>query len=119
MHFRTASTRTGSARARKTSAHKTLAFIISSFLFLTLFLSSRAIASDKGNPPVLSCGFSDAAFDTSTDIRAVQRYQDAIAQLLKQEKFSELDCIAEQARAAKARFSGGMWKLHAFLLWAQ
>lgn len=115
MHFCNASAHVRSAHVRNNLAHKAPAFIGRSFLLLTLFLSTSAIAADnKGNPMVASCGFSDAAFDTSTDIRAVEEYQDAVAQLLKQEKFDELDCIADQARATKARFSGGMWKLHAF-----
>jgi hypothetical protein len=58
-----------------------------------------------------SCGFSDAALDTSADIHATWNYQNAIAELLKQEKFAQLDCIANGVRASKARFSGGGWKL--------
>jgi hypothetical protein len=32
--------------------------------------------------------------------------------MLKEEKFGELDRVADHSRAAKERFPGGMWKLH-------
>jgi hypothetical protein len=59
-----------------------------------------------------ACGFSDTAFDPNTDVHALEEYQYAIAGLLKQEKFAELDCVANSVRSSKARFSGGAWKLH-------
>jgi hypothetical protein len=36
----------------------------------------------------------------------LDEYQEAMAQLLKDQNFSELDCIADCARISKARFSG-------------
>lgn len=82
---------------------------------ITLFsiMSSRAaLATDaNGSAEARPCGFSDAEFDPVTDVKALDEYEDAIAQLLKQEKFSELDCVADKARAGKSRFSGGAWKL--------
>jgi hypothetical protein len=87
--------------------------VASAILFLfVLFHGVSAAASDsKGQVSVSPCGFSDDEFDTATDVRALDEYRDAVAQLLKQEKFAELDCIADAARASKARFSGGGWKL--------
>jgi hypothetical protein len=32
-------------------------------------------------------------------------------QLLGEEKFEELDCLADTARSGKTRFPGGSWKL--------
>jgi hypothetical protein len=83
-------------------------------LLLTLSHSAGAAVAvaDKKQPSGPACAFSDAAFDPTTDIRALEEYRDAIAKLLKQEKFSELDCLADAARAGKTRFSGGTWKLH-------
>jgi hypothetical protein len=49
--------------------------------------------------------------DVATDIHGLEKYQAAIAQLFAQEKFEELDRIAHEARATKARFPGGYWKL--------
>ncbi len=51
------------------------------------------------------------AFDPGTDVHAFDAYEDAIAQLLKQEKFADLECAADAARIGKTRFSGGIWKL--------
>jgi len=81
-------------------------------LLVALFHGARASAADRKDqaaaPP---CAFSDADFDTTTDVQALDEYRDAIAGLLKQEKFAELDCLADAARAGKTRFPGGAWKL--------
>jgi hypothetical protein len=98
----------------------TVAVRVAGVAVLLLALSHRAGAAvaDKKQPaasqPCKSsdASFSDAAFDTTTDIRALDEYRDAIAQLLKQEKFSELDCLADAARTGKTRFPGGTRKLH-------
>jgi hypothetical protein len=70
------------------------------------------VADEKGQTIGKPCAFSDAPFDTTTDVRALDKYHDAIAQLLKQEQFLELDCMADAAREKKTRFPGGAWKLH-------
>src|SRR5258707_438621 len=79
-----------------------------------IFMLSHGIAASAGettdNAP--SCSFNDSGFDPSTNVHAFEEYKLAIAELLKQEKFTELDCIANSARLRKARFSGGTWKLH-------
>lgn len=79
-------------------------------LFLLLSHATDAVAEEiaKAAAP---CGFSDAVFDPASDVHAWYKYGVAIAQLLKQEKFGELDCLADAARAGKSRFSGGAWKL--------
>ena len=82
-------------------------------LFLTLWLGATAFAAvvtrkDAGR----SCTFNDSEYDASTDVHAIEGYQYAIAGLLKQRKFAELDCIANSVRSSKARFAGGTWKLH-------
>jgi hypothetical protein len=94
-------------RSRSIPFAMTAAFI----LLLALFQTTQAHAFNGSEKLGTSCGFSDAAFDPTTDVHAFTAYQDAIAELLKQEQFDELDCLADAARASKAKFSGGTWKL--------
>jgi len=50
--------------------------------------------------------------DLSVDVHAERNYAGTIAHMLKEEKFEELDCVADRARSSKEQFSGGGWKLH-------
>jgi hypothetical protein len=59
-----------------------------------------------------SCTHVDLNFDPATNPQAFKGYEETIAGLLKQERFAEIDCIADSLRASKARFSGGAFKLH-------
>jgi hypothetical protein len=52
--------------------------------------------------------------NASTDVLAIRNYTLTISELLKEEKFDELDALAAQARLKQERFSGGEWKLHQF-----
>lgn len=54
--------------------------------------------------------------NVATDIHGMEKYQAAIRQLLQQEKFTEIDRIAAEARMTKARFAGGYWKVHTIYL---
>ncbi len=104
-----------SPRLHRSLKPLTVAVRVAIIAVLLLTLSHRAGAAvpDQKKPAAApSCTFSDAAFDTTSDVRALDEYRDAIAQLLKQEKFSELDCLADAARAGKTKFPGGSWKLH-------
>lgn len=56
----------------------------------------------------------DLDFDAATDVHAFDHYADAIASLLKDEQFAQLDCIANSVRSTQARFSGGSLKLVKF-----
>jgi len=86
-------------------------------LILILALANGlAIAADQKENPN-PCKLSDAEAaglngDLSTDVTAVREYTVTIAQMLRQEEFGKLDCVANQARSSKERFSGGTWKLH-------
>lgn len=80
-------------------------------LLLVLVCTTNAAAQNKQAPSARPCTFSDAAYNPATDVLALEAYQDAVAELLKQEQFDELDCLADAARAGKTRFSGGAWKL--------
>jgi hypothetical protein len=50
--------------------------------------------------------------DLTSDVRAVRTYTATIAQMLQEEKFDDLDCLADHARSRRERFPGGDWKLH-------
>ena len=90
----------------------TTSVVSSICLLFVLSYAQKALAVDeKPQPAARSCAFSDAEFDPAKDVHALEEYKDAIAQLLKQEKFAELDCLADAARTGKTRFSGGAWKL--------
>lgn len=52
--------------------------------------------------------------DKGADVRVIDEYQDVVARLFTREEFDQLDCLADSARSFKARFAGGMWKLHNF-----
>jgi hypothetical protein len=98
------------------SAFRTFAVAIriSAIAMLLLMLPHRAsadAAATKTQAASRQCAFSDTEFDPGTDVHALDRYRDAIAQLLKQEKFGDLDCVADAARTGKTRFPGGAWKL--------
>ena len=56
--------------------------------------------------------------NAATDVRALEKYQAAIRQLVMRGKFQELDRIAHEARSTKARFPGGFWKIHIFYVGA-
>jgi len=82
-------------------------------------VSGFAFAADQtpspSNPNLCNISEGDAAslnVDFSADVNAGRQYARAIAQMLKDEKFAELDCLADRARASKERFPGGSWKVH-------
>ena len=88
----------------------TVALRVGGIAVLLLAGSLGMKAADK--PQVAkSCEFSDATIDPATNVHALDDYRDAIAGLLKEKKFKDLDCLADAARAGKTQFSGGQWKL--------
>jgi hypothetical protein len=84
---------------------------VTMFLLVLSHGAGAVVADGKGQAAATPCAFSDAEFDTTTNVQALDEYRNAIAGLLKREKFAELDCLADAARASKARFPGGGWKL--------
>lgn len=89
---------------------------ISILCFLLLATSGLAIAADQKSSPIACLLTNEEAAglngDFSTDVHAVINYKSTIARLLKEQKFQELDCLADGARSGKERFPGGDWKLH-------
>jgi hypothetical protein len=49
--------------------------------------------------------------DFSVDIDAGRKFEDTAAGILKEEKFAELDCLADHARSGRERLPGGLWKI--------
>ena len=89
---------------------------LAALALLLLALSLRPAARATGAPDVAAgkpagCALSPDAFDASRDAHAFEEYDDFISQLLQHKEFRLLDCLADEARASKARFPGGQWKL--------
>jgi hypothetical protein len=85
---------------------------------ILLLAAPVALAADKA-PPANPCNLfrGDRAslnVDPSTDIHALSEYEASVRRLFQAEKFEQLDCLADDLRANKARFPGGMWKIHLF-----
>ena len=93
---------------------------ISIFMLLVLAwsgLSSAAEQNANSNP----CHISDTeaaglSGDLGVDIHALHNFMDTAAHILKEEKFVELDCLADRARSGKERLPGGLWKIHLLYL---
>jgi hypothetical protein len=71
-------------------------------------------AEQNANSNPCNIGEEDAAGlngDSSVDIHALNNFRNTVARMLKEEKFAELDCLAEHARAGKERLPGGLWKI--------
>jgi hypothetical protein len=81
-------------------------------LMLILWSGAAVAEPDQKATNAPPCSTSVGRFDPSVDVHALNNFDNAIAQLLKEERFQELDCIADWARSSKARFSGGTWVLH-------
>jgi hypothetical protein len=64
------------------------------------------------------CESSILGFADLNDARAPESYEAKVAEILKQGRFKDLDCLADNARSSKERFAGGMWKIHAFYVGA-
>jgi len=80
------------------------------FFFVLVGTTHAQISS---TPRPAACPSQEPAVDTAADLHALQTYRGALRTLLEQENFDALDCIANEARSHKTRFSGGLWKLHA------
>src|SRR6267154_1633155 len=92
-----------------------------SFLLLLIFAWSRLSSAAEQNANSNPCNSSetDAAGlngDLSVDIHALHNFIDTAAHILKEEKFVELDCLADRARSGKERLPGGLWKIHLLYL---
>ncbi len=75
-------------------------------------------ATAKSDPQssAAPCQIVQINFDDSTTANASKNYQKTVASVLAQERFDDLDCLANSLRQSKARFASGAWKLRS-LYW--
>ncbi|HET7892182.1 MAG TPA: hypothetical protein VFL34_11675 [Candidatus Sulfotelmatobacter sp.] len=87
------------------------------FVVVIFALASQlAVAADQKLAPN-PCKLEDAEIegldhDLSVDVLATKEYANTIANMLRREQFEKIDCVADQVRSTKERFSGGTWKIH-------
>jgi hypothetical protein len=79
----------------------TLLFV-SSILLLSPVHASAQAGNSSQKSQSMACPAVDLNYDFSTDIHAVKEFDAAGAELFRQEKFTELDCIAESLRSSQA-----------------
>ncbi len=82
---------------------------------LLVAASGIAVAADQ-SPTSNTCNVSEEEAaglngDFSGDVQAGREFISTISHMLQQEKFKELDCLADHARTGKERLPGGMWKI--------
>jgi len=95
------------------SIKQTLSVVSMLLVFAALHPVARGqVLARAADDSSQSCTHVDLNFDPATNPQAFKGYEETIAGLLKQEKFAEIDCLADSLRASKARFSGGAFKLH-------
>lgn len=97
--------------------HFSAVAIAAGLLVLLMAGSSVALADTTSKTqPCFEIDRRTAGFnaDDATDRRAFRDYQEATSLLFEEERFKELDCLADSLRVSKAKFAGGMWKIHAF-----
>lgn len=82
-------------------------------LLTSAHLNSQAVASN-GPTPASACHLAEPTVDGATDVEGIKTYKRFVANLLSQERFDDLDCIAHQTRIHKTRLPGGTWKLVVF-----
>jgi hypothetical protein len=91
---------------------------VSVFSVLFLLVSATAFAtSAETNTNPNPCNLSEdevqgLSHDASAEVNALDTYIATISWMVHQERFNELDCIGDRARANKERFPGGHWKIH-------
>jgi Domain of unknown function (DUF4034) len=93
-----------------------IAFKIGILALLVLAWSGLGSAAEQhANSNPCNISETDAAGlngDLSGDIHAFHNFTDTTSRILKEEKFVELDCLADHARSGKERLPGGLWKIH-------
>jgi hypothetical protein len=92
---------------------KTTLFSFLPLLFVTAGLCGQTpVPANSARSEKHACSVAEPNVDGNTDVYGLKEYKEAIADLLKQQKFDDLDCIGHAARREKTRLPGGLWKLH-------
>jgi hypothetical protein len=96
----------------------TLRFLGLVLLLIASRLDAQALPTDgaPSNTAQVCASFGND-FDGASDVQGIKDYKEAVVDLLERLDFDKLDCIADAARSSKARFPGGLWKLHS-IYWA-
>jgi len=71
-------------------------------------------AEPNANPNPCNIDEEDAdglSGDSSVDVHALDNFKNTATRMLKEEKFEQLDCLADHARSGKERLPGGLWKV--------
>jgi hypothetical protein len=71
-----------------------------------------AVVSEENARPT-PCA-TNLSFDRSNDMQAGKTFGVVLRQLLEQQNFKELNCIADSERSSKEKLPGGMWRVHDF-----
>jgi hypothetical protein len=101
----------GVCTSRPPRIHRTATWLGSVVMPLaTIHPSAHGLAIADPN----SCVTAEPDSAGSNDMLFLEVHGDFIRQLLEQEKFKELNCIADSERSSKERLPGGMWKIHEF-----
>lgn len=87
---------------------------------LFLLVSANAFATSPEKSTNLNpCNLTEdeaqgLSHDASKEADALDEYIATVSWMVHQQRFNELDCISDRARANKERFPGGHWKIHEF-----
>ena len=86
-------------------------------MFLLLLMSAHGANAQSATgsapkTPFQTCNVAQLDVDDSTDANAVEVFKAGVADLLQNEKFDELDCLADELRTNKTKFASGAWRLH-------
>jgi len=89
--------------------------LLACVLFLLVVSHGRLLAAsgvDHPKPSSTACTAPGLDFDDKTDADALAKYKATVNEILVQEQFNQLDCLAEALRSSKVKFASGAWKLH-------
>lgn len=95
-----------------TQTCRTLSALLVSLTILLGVATANAATTKTSGVCVTGRLAATLAVDDNESVTAIETYREAIGALLVQERFTELDCLADEARSGKTRFSGGEWRLH-------
>jgi Domain of unknown function (DUF4034) len=102
---------------RSSSSRSSSGRIARAALLIIVFLGahSGAIGSERDLSASGSVGTlnGDLTSDDATNVHAFERFGIAAHEMLYRKDFDRLDHLADSLRSSKAKFSGGMWKIHA------
>lgn len=93
-------------------------FGLLSFLFFLISATAFATPQESktnSNPCNLNADeVQGLSHDASLEAGALDDYIATISSMVHQDRFDQLDCVGDRARANKERFPGGHWKIHEF-----